>query len=304
MKLMIKMGFFCSDFLINCKNHNKKCLIIVVCFMALNILTCLSNKTLKQTRLKAISSKRLGFVFITDGKMIRMLSHNEACTLLSVIYSSGQHFKQCGKSPTSEGNQQLQAVPRFETICLTCQDVFKGPNIPPVPTLSPVSRTTWLLLLFLYVCPSTALVSLSFLLSWTWKYRLTHTDTNNIRDTFSSLTAKQKCHGYQGSCQKTLLLLLKIARLHEVIRFVWTYLGAWHLCWQGCANPHSHLYVDLVWMSQQRQYFCLLPLSESSLLLGCLLLFIVTCLRSSGIRALHKQEMRWRYRTGGWKGTR
>lgn len=110
--------------------------------MALNILTCLSNKTLKQTRLKAISSKRLGFVFITDGKMIRMLSHNEACTLLSVIYSSGQHFKQCGKSPTSEGNQQLQAVPRFETICLTCQDVFKGPNIPPVPTLSPVSRTT------------------------------------------------------------------------------------------------------------------------------------------------------------------
>lgn len=226
MKLMIKMGFFCSDFLINCKNHNKKCLIIVVCFMALNILTCLSNKTLKQTRLKAISSKRLGFVFITDGKMIRMLSHNEACTLLSVIYSSGQHFKQCGKSPTSEGNQQLQAVPRFETICLTCQDVFKGPNIPPVPTLSPVSRTTGLLLLFLYVCPSTALVSLSFLLSWTWKYRLTHTDTNNIRDTFSSLTAKQKCHGYQGSCQKTLLLLLKIARLHEVIRFVWTYLGA------------------------------------------------------------------------------
>lgn len=110
MKLMIKMGFFCSDFLINCKNHNKKCLIIVMCFMALNILTCLSNKTLKQTRLKAISSKRLGFVFITDGKMIRMLSHNEACTLLSVIYSSGKHFKQCGKSPTSEGNQQLQAA--------------------------------------------------------------------------------------------------------------------------------------------------------------------------------------------------
>lgn len=89
MKLMIKMGFFffSSDFLINCKNHNKKCLIIVVCFMALNILTCLSNKTLKQTRLKAISSKHLGFVFITDGKMIRMLSHNEACTLLSVIYN-------------------------------------------------------------------------------------------------------------------------------------------------------------------------------------------------------------------------
>lgn len=42
---------------------------------------------------------------------------------------------------------------------------------------------------------------------------------------------------------------------------------------------------------------CLLPLSESSLLLGCLLLFIVVCPRSYGVGTLHKPDRRLSYRS-------
>lgn len=45
------------------------------------------------------------------------------------------------------------------SVCLTCQDVFTGPRAPPVPTLSPADRL--FLCLFLILCPSAALLSLS-----------------------------------------------------------------------------------------------------------------------------------------------
>lgn len=45
-------------------------------------------------------------------------------------------------------------------------------------------------------------------------------------------------------------------------------------------------------MTALKEYLimCLLPLSESSLLLWCLLLFIVVCLWSSAVRLLHKDQ--------------
>lgn len=62
-------------------------------------------------------------------------------------------------------------------VCLTCQDVFKGPNAAPVPTLSPVDC----LFLLLILCPSVTLLSFSVSLfpPWTWSHRFTDTHGDN-----------------------------------------------------------------------------------------------------------------------------
>lgn len=53
-------------------------------------------------------------------------------------------------------------------------------------------------------------------------------------------------------------------------------------------------------MTAPKEYLiiCLLPLSESSLLLWCLLLFIVACLWSSAVGLLHKQDQKLKTQKG------
>lgn len=80
----------------------------------------------------------------------------------------------------------------FEPVCLTCHDVFKGPNKPPVPSLSPVSQIVGVLFLCFNPCPSASLLSLSVssFPSWTWstnlltltRWKNTTITTNKLKD--------------------------------------------------------------------------------------------------------------------------
>lgn len=74
--------------------------------------------------------------------------------------------------------QMPQTVQWGKPVCLTCQHVFKDPNVLLVPTLSPVSQTVDLPFLFLNLCPFAAFfLSFSFSSSWTWStYLLTQQD--------------------------------------------------------------------------------------------------------------------------------
>ncbi len=87
---------------------------------------------------------------------------------------------------------------RFESVCLTCQVVFKGPRAPPVPTLSPVSQTVGSHFLFLNICPSATFLSFPFFLfpSCTWSTRLAKRKNNCWQRKWSQNTVAGKFKGY------------------------------------------------------------------------------------------------------------
>lgn len=147
---------------------------------------------------------------------------------------------------------------RFEPVCLTCQGVFKGPNAPPVPTLPPVSQIG-LLFLFLNLCPSAALLSLSFswIPSWTWSIQLLTLTSNKMEDTFKD----KSCH-FLWSADLIVLLCTFTCEIEEGGSIVLTWIRS---------------IFGLGMNESAETIVCLLPLSESSLLLGCLLLFIFVC---------------------------